>query len=44
MEKYRYFHGHPTLKSPRIGEYRCSEDVEQDDIIAPYRKTWKERF
>ena len=44
MENYRYFHGHPTLKSPRRGEYGCSENVEQDDIITPYRQTWTERF
>ena len=44
MENYRCFHGHPTLKSPRIGECRCNEDVEEDDIVGPYRKTWKERF
>ena len=44
MENYSYFHGHPTLKSPCIGKCLCNEDVEEDAVLGPYRKTWKERF
>ena len=44
MENYSYFHGLPTLTSPCIGKCRCSKDIEKDEVIGPYRKSWKKRF
>eukprot|EP00959_Pyramimonas_sp_CCMP1952_P314544 6584426-Pyramimonas_sp.AAC.1 len=44
MEDYSYFHGLPTLTSPSAGECGCNDDVVDDPVLGPYRKTWKERF
>ena len=44
MEDYSYFHGLPTLTSPCAGKCGCNDDVENDAVLGPYRRTWKERF
>ena len=44
MEDYSYFHGLPTLTSPCAGKCGCNDDVVDDAVLGPCRKTWKERF
>ena len=44
MEDYSYFHGLPTLASPCAGKCGCNDDVVDDSVLGPCRKTWKERF
>ena len=33
-----------NVDAPCIGKCRCNIDVKDDDIIGPYRNTWKVRF
>eukprot|EP00959_Pyramimonas_sp_CCMP1952_P229528 4798946-Pyramimonas_sp.AAC.1 len=44
MEDYSYFQGLPTLTPPSAGKCGCNDDVVDDPVLGPYRKTWKERF
>ena len=39
MGNYSYFHGLPTLMSPCAGKCDCNDDVVNDDVLGPYRRT-----
>ncbi len=44
VEDYSYFHGLPTLTSPSAGNCVCNDDVVDDPVLGPHRKTWGGRF
>ena len=44
MKDYSYFHGLPTLTSPCASKCGCKDDVVDDAVLGPYRRTWEEYF
>ena len=40
LQQYCYFHNLPTMTSPDVN-CQCNADAVKDDVIGPYRASWK---